>query len=50
MSIDCRQQTTDAEIVHNEAVTGYSNDSMEHDAVRHDWQDEPWYVYNWRGS
>lgn len=44
ISIDCRQQATDADIMENEVVTGYRNDSMEHIGVRYGWQDEPWYV------
>jgi len=50
MSIECRQQATDADVMENEAVTGYSNDSMEHNDVRHGRQNELLYVHNWRGS
>jgi len=40
MSIDRRKQATDADIMDFDAVTGNSNDSMEHNDVRHGWQDE----------
>jgi hypothetical protein len=50
MSIECRQQATDADVMENEAVTGYSNDSMEHNDVRYGWQNELWYVKNWQGN